>query len=177
MKRSVLTAFAAAAVIAGAARAASATEVGYARKFGLGVAVGDPTGLVAKLWVSPTNALDFGLGLEHYGYGWRRCDPNGNCYDAYREASFNVDYLWQSNIVKGPFQLDWHIGAGGRIYFFGPSYRYEHDFDLGARMPVGLDAMFRNPNFLEIYFEIAPTLLLLPLYVDLEGALGVRFYF
>ena len=40
--------------------AAQATEVGYSRKFGLGLELGDPSGLTAKLWTSPTNALDFG---------------------------------------------------------------------------------------------------------------------
>ncbi|HEY2900177.1 MAG TPA: hypothetical protein VGL59_06360 [Polyangia bacterium] len=176
MKRSVVTAFVVALLGVAAAPAARATEVGYSRRFGLGLAVGDPTGLVAKLWVSPTNAVDFGLGFQHYGL--QRCDVDGiHCDYAYREFSFNADYLWQSNLVKGPFQLDWHIGAGGRIYSFSDNNRYEHDFDLGARMPIGLDGMFRNPGFLEIYFEVAPVLLLLPLDFDLEGALGVRFYF
>src|ERR1041384_2381931 len=32
------------------------------RAFGLGVIVGEPTGLSAKLWTSSTNAFDFGLG-------------------------------------------------------------------------------------------------------------------
>lgn len=176
MKRSVVIPFVVALVSVGAVSAAQATEVGYSRKFGLGVAVGDPTGLVGKVWVSPTNAIDFGLGFQHYG--WRHCDVDGNhCDYAYREFSVNVDYLWQSNLVKGPVQLDWHIGAGGRMYSFGNDNRYEHDFDLAARMPIGLDLMFRNPNFLEVYFEVAPVLFLLPLDFELEGALGVRFYF
>ena len=32
------------------------------RKFGLGVIIGEPTGLSAKLWTSSVNAFDFGLG-------------------------------------------------------------------------------------------------------------------
>jgi hypothetical protein len=45
-------------------------------------------------------------------------------------------------------------------------------------MPVGLDLMFANPGFLEVFFEIAPILYFAP-FVDfgLEGGLGVRFYF
>ena len=176
MKRFVMNAFVAGLLVLAMAHAARATEVGYSRKIGLGVALGDPTGIVGKVWVSQTNAVDFGLGFQHYG--WRRCDTNGlRCDYAYREFSMNVDYLWQSNLVKGPLQLDWHIGVGGRLYSFGGDNRYEHDFDLGVRMPVGLDFMFHNPNFLEVFVEIAPALLILPLYVDLEGALGVRLYF
>ena len=47
------------------------TEVGYARKFGLGFMLGDPTGLTAKLWVAPAHAIDFGVGF--WGYGFDNC--------------------------------------------------------------------------------------------------------
>jgi hypothetical protein len=173
MKRSVFIAVLAATLSVTGMRPASATEVGYSRKFGLGLALGDPTGIVAKLWLSSTNALDFGFGFQHYG--WRRCDQFG-CDYGYRDYSFNVDYLWQSNLVKGPVQFDWHIGLGGRAYFWS-AYRYEHDVNLAARAPIGIDVMFRNPPFLEIYFEIAPALFFLPLEIGLEGGLGARAYF
>jgi hypothetical protein len=165
------------AVVLLASSAASATEVGYGRKFGLGLEIGDPTGLTGKLWVGPTNSLDFGLGL--FGYGWDdRCAPNGYCYGygGYRNGTFNVDYLWQSNIVRGTAQLDWHIGAGGRVVWFGGCNG--DCLDVGARMPVGLDLMFANPSMLELFFEIAPALFLIdgPAF-RIEGALGARFYF
>ena len=48
---------------------------------------------------STTVASDNGTRLRRYGYN------NG---------TFNMDYLWQSNIVRGQAQLDWHVGAGGR---------------------------------------------------------------
>jgi len=174
MKRSVWVAVLGATLLVAAARPAHATEVGYSRTFGLGLALGDPTGIVAKLWLSNTNALDFGFGFQHYG--WRRCDEFNNCGYGYRDYSFNVDYLWQSNLVKGPVQVDWHVGLGGRAYFWA-AYRYEHDVNLAARAPIGLDMMFRNPSFLELYFEVAPALLLLPLELILEGGMGIRFYF
>ncbi len=37
------------------------------RDFGLGVIIGEPTGISAKLWTSPINALDFGLGWSYGG--------------------------------------------------------------------------------------------------------------
>jgi hypothetical protein len=38
--------------------------------------------------------------------------------------------------------------------------------------------MFNNPSFLEVFFEIAPVFVLVPgLWLDIEGGLGVRFYF
>src|SRR3954471_15284887 len=106
-------------LLVSAARPAHATEVGYGRKLGLGFVLGDPTGLSGKYWVGATNSIDFGLGF--WGYGFEgHCDNNGNCYRyGYHAGTMNVDYLWQSNIVRGQAQLDWHIGAGGRAVWFG----------------------------------------------------------
>lgn len=153
---------------------AAATEVGRGRNFGLGVAFGSPTSLVAKYFLSRENALDFGLGFWRYG----NCPGNDNrpfC-DTYRPfslVSFNMDYLWQEPIVAGATaSLDWHIGAGGRIWVGGG------DFALAARMPVGLDLGFRKPSFLEVFLELAPAVYIVPgVYLDLEAFLGVRFYF
>jgi hypothetical protein len=164
-----------AAVLLGSARTANATEVGYNRKFGLGFVLGDPTGLSAKLWIAPTNALDFGLGF--WGYGWDDCAGNGPCHHwGSHNGTFNMDYLWQSNIVRGQAQLDWHIGAGGRALWFDGCNG--DCWAIGARMPVGVDLMFANPSFIEVFFEIAPILYVAP-FVDfgVEGGLGVRFYF
>src|SRR5580765_5861261 len=85
---------------------AHATEVGYSRKYGLGIILGDPTGISGKAWVSSINAIDVGLGA--YGYGYR-----GGCFQdaagrtvcdhgwGRRTLSIHADYLWQSKIVAG----------------------------------------------------------------------------
>ena len=78
MKRTILTALFAVSLLAAIGGKADATEVGYGRKFGLGVVIGDPTGLTAKWWIAPTNALDFGLGFWGYGVN-NRCFDNGTC--------------------------------------------------------------------------------------------------
>jgi hypothetical protein len=182
MKKHIFGAVVAVLLVAAAARPSQATEVGYSRKFGLGVMVGDPTGLTAKLWVGPTNALDFGFGF--YGYGVNdRCfrDGNGNVvcdHFSYHTATFNTDYLWQSNIVRGAAQLDWHVGVGGRLNIYGGDCATDCAA-LAARAPIGLDLMFNNPGFLEVFFEISPiTFYVFPSFEwVIEGGLGVRFYF
>jgi hypothetical protein len=179
MKRTFIkaffTAFVTVVLLAGAVRTASATEVGYGRKFGLGFVLGDPTGLSAKLWTGPTNSLDFGLGF--WGYGVDYNCGNGHCDRfGYHAGTFNMDYLWQSNLVRGAAQLDWHIGAGGRAVWYGNCGG--DCFQAAARMPVGLDLMFSNPSFVEIFFELAPALYIVQdLYFTVEGGLGARFYF
>lgn len=154
---------------------AQATEVGHGRDFGLGFAFGSPTSIVAKYFIGDNNALDFGLGF--WRYGWHCDNPADNqyCghYSAFNRVSLNADYLWQDPIVAGrAANLDWHIGAGGRVWLGGG------DFALAARMPIGLDLTFRKPAFLEVFLELAPALYIVPdINLDIEAFLGVRFYF
>jgi hypothetical protein len=157
---------------------AQATEVGYSRRFGLGFMLGNPTGLSAKYWLSNINALDFGLGFYGYGWGWRGCNNNNDaCWgNGFQVITIHGDYLWQSNLVKGSAQLDWHLGAGGRVEFWGD--RYGGGVGVGVRAPIGIDLMFTNPGFLELFFELAPALYFAPVAgFGFEGALGVRLYF
>jgi hypothetical protein len=155
-------------------RRAEATEVGYGRNLGLGFVLGDPTGFVGKYWVGRTNAIDMGLGF--YGYSWGWCDNNGTRCGGNQSFSLNADYLWQSNLVRSTAQLDWHIGAGARTIIWNDG-NHGH-VALGPRMPIGLDLMFANPNFLELFFELAPTIYVAPgVGFNIEGGLGVRLYF
>ena len=166
-------------VVAGASATANATEVGTARRFGLGFQVGDPTAIIGKAFIGGDNALDFGLGFGGYGYGW--CyEDNGNrhrCGGRYsRDLSLHADFLWQENLVRSSVKLDWHIGGGARVMFWdtGPGT----DAGLMARMPLGLDLTFPRPSFLEVFFEIDPGVWFFPFFdFDVDVALGVRFYF
>ena len=111
------------------ASSASATEVGYGRKFGLGLELGDPTGLTGKLWVGPTNALDFGLGF--WGYGWDdRCAPNGYCpgYWGYRSGvRVWIDGAWLLPPYAGWVWIAGHWAWNGYTWvwqdgYWGPPY-------------------------------------------------------
>ena len=161
---------------------AHSTEVGYSRKYGVGAVVGDPTGLSGKIWVGPTNAIDIGLGF--YGYGFRGgCfrDRDGRAFCDRRygnsSTSLHLDYLWESKLIDKAAQLDWHVGAGARVFFLGDPCAYDC-WDLGVRAPIGLDLTFRNPSFLEVFMEIAPVFYFAPAtFLAMEGGLGVRGYF
>jgi hypothetical protein len=158
---------------------AHATEVGTSRVFGLGVAIGEPTGIVGKLFVGRDNAVDFGLGFV--GWGWRgRCqDPDGHwhdCRNRHEYFSAHADFLWEESFMAQPFRLDWHAGVGGRFVDW-----YDWDYRATAlvgRVPLGLDFAFRRPTWLEAFVEIAPGLMLVPgvdLWIDVS--LGARAYF
>jgi hypothetical protein len=158
---------------------AGATEVGTSRMFGLGVQIGEPTGIVGKFFIAGGNAVDFGVGFV--GYGWQgRCQaPDGrwyNCRDHRGYVSAHADYLWEESFMTHPFRLDWHAGVGARfIDWYDWDY---HGTGLLARVPLGLDFAFRRPGWLEAYIEIAPGLMVMPV-LDLwfDVGIGARAYF
>ena len=162
---------------------ANATEVGYQRQYGVGLMVGDPTGLSGKAWVSRTNAIDVGLGAYSFGppgAGVRNGPDPRFCDRGWNQSTLSVhaDFLWESKIIEGRIaQLDWHLGGGARAFFFsGPCAG--DCWDVGVRGPVGLDLTFQQPTFLEVFLELAPTFYVVPVaFFSFEGALGVRGYF
>lgn len=155
---------------------AQATEVGTTRNFGLGFALGDPMSFVGKVFISPDNAIDFGVGFFSL---WNRCRrENGTqVCGGWGSLTLNADYLWEFEIVKGrKAKLDWHIGAGGRVWL--ADHDANQDLAIAGRMPVGVDLTFAKPDFIEVYLEVAPAMYVFPEPgVDPEANLGVRFYF
>lgn len=127
--------------------------------FGLGVIIGEPTGLSAKYWLSETNALDFGLAYSFVH------DKSA--------VSLHSDYLFHlPHLFKTELNLPFYYGFGGRIHFNNNSKS-----TIGAR---GVAGIMWIPNSLPIdtFFEIAPVFNLFPetsLHLDL--AIGCRYYF
>lgn len=128
-----------------------------AGNFGLGVIIGEPTGLAGKLWLTKTTAVDGAL-----------------AWSLKREANFlfHADYLYHNfgliKIKKGTMPV--YYGFGGRV-------KFRHESKLGIRIPVGIEYLFPKAPF-DIFFEIAPIVNLLPsTSADLNAALGLRFFF
>jgi hypothetical protein len=177
MKRLVF--IVAAAVLCTGATRAQATEVGNRRQYGFGFQIGEPTALTAKAFVGAGNAFDFGLGFGGWGYGWCR-GADGHSYRCNNMASyisFHTDYLYQENILNETNRLDWYAGLGGRVVVWAYGSNTGHDMVLIARVPVGLAVTFRRPNFLELYLELAPGLVVFPpIDFAIDFGLGVRAY-
>ena len=154
---------------------AQATEVGGRRRLGFGFALGEPSSLVGKYFLDSINAVDFGLSFWDFG---RRCGDVAGPNDCrgYGALGFFADYLWHDTLARGTAKLDWHFGPGGRLWV-GDNY-YGQSVALAARMPVGIDLTFDNPNFLEVFLEIGPALYIIPsARLRIEAMFGVRFYF
>ena len=180
MKRLALFILAVAAASSSYASRVQATEVGTSRNFGVGFQIGEPTAITAKAFVGGAHAFDFGLGFGGWGYDWCR-DANGysyRCGDVNHNFSVHMDYLYEENIVNRTNRLDWYAGFGGRV--ITSAYGNDnlgHDVVVLARVPIGIAATFRRPDFLEAYFEIAPAIVVVPpLDFTIDIGLGVRAY-
>ena len=132
------------------------------RDFGLGVIVGEPTGLSFKAWTGGSTAL---AGAAAWSFGGR---------DAFQ---LHVDYLFHNfrlmRVSKG--RLPFYYGIGARVRFHEGGG--DDDTVLGIRFPLGLEYLFASPS-LGIFAEIVPILDLTPATdFDMNAAIGFRIYF
>jgi len=127
--------------------------------FGLGIMIGEPTGLSAKYWTSNTNAFDFGLAYSFV--------------QKFSAVSIHADYLYHDfNVIKSDYRLPVYYGFGARIRFVNNS-----DNALGARGVVGI-AWLNHKLPLDVFFEVVPVFNLIPsTSLNLDIALGARYYF
>jgi hypothetical protein len=125
--------------------------------FGLGLLLGEPTGVSFKNWLGHNTAFAGGAAwsFEHRG-----------------SLHFHMDYLLHNfdviEVKKGRMAL--YYGIGGRI-------RTRTETRVGVRIPIGLNYFFEKAP-IDIFMEIAPLLDLTPkteFYVS--GGIGARYYF
>lgn len=120
---------------------------------GLGIIIGEPTGLSIKINNFPVMGI---------GWSW-------NDY-----FHFHIDY-WVKNSRLEP-SLYWFFGVGAKITTGQKDGGDNGDIGLGIRFPLGLRYFFSR-NF-ELFGELAPGMKLLPgTDFEINGGIGVRFYF
>jgi len=126
--------------------------------FGLGIILGEPTGLTAKKWLSTDTALDFAAAWSFGGED---------------SITLHADFLQHKfNLIKiESGSLPVYYGIGGRLKFD------KNDTRLAARIPIGLNYHFEGA-VLDIFVEVVPRLELVPsTEFDIGAALGVRYFF
>ncbi len=122
---------------------------------GLGVVLGDPTGVTAKFWQNGGRAIDLGVGFNN----------NVTVYG---------DYLWHSyTVFRQPSsgRLPAYLGVGAQL---GNSSR--NNSSLGLRGVAGL-AYWLPRDPLEIFLELVPVLHFSQGGTELNAGLGLRYYF
>lgn len=123
--------------------------------FGLGVMLGEPTGVSVKVWTTNQSAFDIGAAWSLSGS---------------REAlHLHADLLWHFWFPDTE-NVAFYYGIGGRVIF-------TDDAHAGVRVPLGLTYVFEEIPF-DLFVEAVPIFDLAP---DTEfagnGAVGVRYYF
>lgn len=126
------------------------------RDLGMGIVLGDPTGLSVKKWLGGTYALD---GAAAWAFGTKD------------SLHLHVDLLYHSleffKVKKG--KIHFYYGIGGRF-----KIGYEDRF--GLRLPAGISYVFKKDP-LDVFFEIVPVLDLAPdTNIDFNAGVGVRYY-
>lgn len=141
------------------------------RNFGIGLILGEPTGISAKLWTSSENAFDFGLGWSMDGDRMGRYNNNYYYNDGSR-VHFHMDYLWHAfNVIHSAEQFPLYYGIGGSLNS-GSGYASS----VAIRGVFGISWLPRDTP-IDVFLELVPTLRLTNssgLYIG--AGLGARYY-
>lgn len=133
--------------------------------FGLGIILGEPTGLTAKFWLGDDDALDSHLTWDFTDEGF----------------AFFVDYLHHFTTIdeeSHSVDLPVYVGIGGKLFVdHDSSDQHDDDLGLGLRIPIGISAILTEAP-IEFFGEVAPGLRLIPgTDFDIDGGIGFRYYF
>ena len=127
------------------------------KNFGIGIILGEPTGLSGKQWLGNNTAID---GALAWSFGKKEA--------LHMHADFIIHQYDLINVTKGKLPI--YYGIGARI-------KLEDDSKIGVRIPVGLNYHVADAP-LDIFIEIVPILELIPATeFNMNAAIGVRFFF
>jgi hypothetical protein len=124
-----------------------------AEGLGLGIILGEPTGLSGKMWMGGNTAVD---AAAAWSFG-----DNGALH-------LHADYLFHKNDLMEFASLYYGLGAKVKLM---------DDVQVGIRVPVGLVHELESAP-IDIFLEIVPGLNLIPeTNFGINGGLGIRYYF
>lgn len=130
---------------------------------GLGVILGEPTGVSFKLWSSQKVGFDAGAAWSFSG---------GEYFQIHGDMLFHNFELFK--VETGRMSL--YYGVGARIKF-GEDAEGGNETTFSARIPVGLTYEFEKTP-IELFLEFVPMLDLIPrTEFRLAGGIGARYYF
>lgn len=138
--------------------------------FGLGIILGEPSGLSAKLWFDRVHASDAGAAWSF----------------ATQSFAFHADYLYhlRGAVMAGGADIPPFAGIGGYLRLNRSGYVDPRGRDLepdpvefGVRVPLGICHRFEAVP-IGVSLEIVPGLELFPAtFFKLQGGIAVRYYF
>jgi hypothetical protein len=138
---------------------------------GIGAFLGEPTGLDLFLGLKRRSALDI-------VFGWYSNWDNRDYID--EGAYAHVTYLVTPVVAHGnSINVPLRVGIGGAV--FDDAGRFNDHLHVAVRVPFEVALKFRRTP-LEIYGEIAIKATVIDpddthRFIDLDGGIGLRFYF
>jgi hypothetical protein len=123
---------------------------------GLGLTIGEPTGISVKGWVTNSGAIQLGIGYPSLS------STNG--------TAISADYIWHSHIFRSSEYFPLFYGIGG---IFGVS---STDI-LGARGVFGI-AWWPHRSSLDVFLQMVPTFYFQPAsQFEFDFGFGIRYFF
>lgn len=124
--------------------------------FGLGILIGEPTGISAKVWTSEYTALDAAMAWSFAEQGFLR---------------LHSDLLFHRYLIDvEQGELPVYFGLGAKLVFAS-------ELELGIRFPLGIAYQFDSYPF-EAFLEVVPVFNLIPkTQLDMDAGIGFRYYF
>ena len=133
-----------------------AAQSNHSGALGLGIILGDPTGLSAKYWLNNVNAFDVSIGFG--------------------DVSVHADYLWhRADFFPKPQRgrLLGYLGIGVKVQ----DQNRKRDTLVGIRGVGGVAYDFLQDP-VELFLEVAPVLEMAPdAGLGLDAGFGIRYYF
>jgi hypothetical protein len=138
------------------------THVGFSQGHGLGLGlmIGEPTGISVKGWVTNSGAIQLGIGY-----------PSLSSTEG---TALSAEYLWHSHVFRSHEYFPLFYGLGG---IFGVSGGTDI---MGARGVLGI-AWWPHRSSLDVFLQLVPTLYFK--YFDqtsrfaFDFGFGVRYFF
>jgi hypothetical protein len=125
---------------------------------GLGIILGEPTGVSFKMWTGKTVAIDGGAAWSFVN--------GGTFFQIHGDLLFHSFDLFQ--VEKGKMAL--YYGFGGRVKFAAETL-------VSLRVPLGISYQFEKTS-IELFLEVVPMLDIVPATeVGVAGGAGFRYYF
>lgn len=121
----------------------------WANEKGIGISIGNPTGLNGKYWLDSSRAVDAGM-------AWSM--GKGQAFSIHSDYLLHKEGAFYFNDIH---PLDFYYGVGGRMEF-------SDEIELGVRVPFGLAHRFEAESA-DVFAEIAPI-------VDLVGRTGLEMH-
>jgi hypothetical protein len=129
------------------------------KNFGVGIILGEPTGISGKYWMSSDRAFDAALAYSFL-------EDN-------KSFAFHANYLYHLyGVIDKYYKMPLYYGFGVRFRI-----RENNDNTFGVRGVIGL-LIYLKEAPVDVFFEAAPVFRLLPnTQIDFDIAVGARYFF